>query len=178
MRISSRFGSPQVSFVYGPEPGPAAVAVAQRAVLHESRPALMLRSALHSQRTQTSDRSPLVPRSSIHSCRRQSVCSLWTKPYQSMSPMWPVRQARTKRTGTTGAFLPVVVDELAPASAPCDGPAGASGRSLPGPRCQTSWVMNHSGNCQAVIPVCGRGRVVVVGRRGVELRASGRRAVA
>ena len=39
----------------------------------------------------------------------------------------------------------------------------------PARRGSTSWVMNHSGNCQQVMPVCGAGRVLVVGRRRVQL---------
>src|SRR5271157_2570991 len=66
----------------------------------------MLRSALpHSHRTQTSVKSPLVPRSSMNNwrcCLTQSEGPLCAKAYQSMSPMWPARQARTNRTGTTG----------------------------------------------------------------------------
>src|SRR5271170_2164106 len=69
----------------------------------------MLRSALpHSQRIHTSERSPLVPRSSIHNLRylaAQSFLPLWTKVYQSISPIWPQRHALTNRTGTTGLFL-------------------------------------------------------------------------
>ena len=92
--------------------------------------------------------------------------------YQSMSPMWPLRQARTKRTGTTGCDFLRVVDELALVeSGAMDQPARAGlARRTPS---MTPWVMNHSGNCQQVMPVFwGRGRVVVVGRRGVEASGS------
>src|SRR5712691_8141865 len=48
--------------------------------------------------------SPLVPRSSIQSCLRHWGLRSWTKRYQSMSLRWPLRQARTKRVGTTGCL--------------------------------------------------------------------------
>ena len=83
----------------------------------------MLRSAPHSQRAKTSDRSPLVPRSSIQSGSIQSVGPAWAKPRQSMSAMCPQRQALTKRTGTTG-HLPAVSFLKAPAFQ--DGHAGYS----------------------------------------------------
>ena len=89
-----------------PKPGPSAVARSERAVFAKIAACAMLRSALpHSHRTQTSVRSPLVPRSSMNNWRclfAQSEGPLCAKAYQSMSAMWPARQARTNRTGTTG----------------------------------------------------------------------------
>ena len=66
--------------------------------------ARLLSAFPHSHRTQTSVRSPLVPRSSMKSwrcCWAQSEGPLCVNEYQSISPMCPARQARTNRIGTT-----------------------------------------------------------------------------
>src|SRR5262249_32197553 len=69
-----------------------------------------------------------------------------------MSPMCPLRHARTNRTGTTGwdfllwsMYLPLERDDR-----------GISRRERverPDSVAIAPWVMNHSGNCQQVIPV-------------------------
>ena len=114
----------------------------------------MLRSWPHSQRTYTSPRSPLVPRSSIHKGRRHSVGSVWTYRYQSMSLMCPALQARTKRTGTT-----VCRCRLSSTNRPfCKVRRCTSRRERTcgwsAPR-RTSRVMHHSGKCQALMPDMG-----------------------
>src|SRR5208337_3323878 len=101
VRMSRRLGSPHGSFMNGPsqirEPSQC-----PRVFVGSLIASMIGRSAWpHSQRTQTSERSPLVPRSSIQRGRRQVVRPPWAKAYQSMSPMWPFLHALTKRIGTT-----------------------------------------------------------------------------
>jgi hypothetical protein len=64
------------------------------------------RLPLFSQRMKISLKSFPAPPSSSQSCPTGLVSqSARTKAYQLMSLMWPLTQAWTKRTGTTGAIL-------------------------------------------------------------------------
>ena len=155
MRISRRFGSPHCSFVYGPEPGPRAVAV-PRACSRARVASMIGRSA---RRTRSGSR----PRPGRRWCRaRRSRVAGGTcvsgrcgrSQYQSMSPMWPLRQARTKRTGTTARFFLFVVDELALGQRLAMHQQ-ARARSRAGLRRLDVLGDEPLGNCQAVMPVVG-----------------------
>ena len=111
----------------------------------------------HSQRTQTSDRSPLVPRSSIHNWR----CCLAQSVGSAVHEGVPVDVADVARAAGPDEAdrhdrppLLVPVDELAPRQRlPVDQQPRT--RALRSDPVSSSWVMNHSGNCQPVIPVVG-----------------------
>lgn len=146
LRIRRRLGSPHDSRLPTPSHG--------QDPLHDPRARSCMRAAWlialltpHSHEIQISSRSPLVPCSSIQSCRTQSVFAPWTNSFQSMSPTCPLRQARTKRTGTTDCFLRVSGSEyLSPSS-----DVRWTRRLFLWPRGVSSvrCTMNHSGKRQA-----------------------------
>ena len=111
------------------------------------------RSALHSQRTQTSDRSPLVPRSSIQRSRRQARRSRCGRSNTSRCR----RYAPCGRPARNGPARPAAAFWLWSTNLPFDSEGrGISRRERverPDSVARAPWVMNHSGNCQQVMPV-------------------------
>ena len=117
----------------------------------------------HSQRTVMSVRSPLVPRSSIHSCASTGPrCRARTPASRCRSR--GLGHACTNRTGTTlRSFLS---GSSAHALVEIRSGARAAATARPSRASFTSyWAMNHSGNNHAVIPVIAAVRIVAIGRR-------------
>ena len=152
MRTSSRFGSPQFSAEYGPSQGGLrctfrGTRVEGGGVRHR---------AVRLARTPDPD---LAAGRRLYRARRPKVDAVqsrlppWTKANQSMSPMWPRRQARTKRIGHDVSPLPIVIDDDLTTM------KGIAMDQKPQigwpPRSRRHRVMNHSGNRHAVTPVAG-----------------------
>ena len=148
VRISSRLGRSQGSFAWRPSQGLAPLQVPS-GNLAMSVASCMRRDLPHSQRTICSARSPLVPRSSSLSCRRQWSSGPCTNRCQSMSSTCPREQARTNRVATTG-----LLSNLPRSSAVRRTMRREREPACPGEPGLDSCTTNHSGNRHAPIPRC------------------------
>ena len=114
-------------------------------------PSAIDRWAPQSHITHTCDRSPLVPRSSIQSCRIQSLRPPCTNCFQSRSATWPRGQARTNRTGTTESGFRESASRYRPfSSVAANTSRRRRNRDFP---CSNSCTMYQLGNSHAVTSV-------------------------